>query len=70
MSRSCVNGADLFCYVCGEETLASQRCSITTRIKKAYHLYFECKLGDQDKKWALHVVCKIVCNTSWRLDKS
>ena len=28
MSRSCVNSADLFCYVCGEVTLASQRPSI------------------------------------------
>jgi len=27
-------------------------------IKKAYHLYFGCKLGDQDNKWALHIVCK------------
>ena len=27
-------------------------------IKKAYHLYFGCKLGDQDKKLAPHIVCK------------
>lgn len=58
MSRSCVNSVDLFCYVCGEVTLASQRRSITPLIKKAYHLYFGCKLGDQDKKWAPHIVCK------------
>jgi hypothetical protein len=44
--------------VCGEVTLASQRCSITPLIKKAYRLYFGCKLGDQDKKWVLHIVCK------------
>jgi len=64
MSRSCVNSADLFCYVCGEVTLALQR-HRTPLIKKAYHLYFECKLGDQDEKW----VPQTVCNTSWRLDK-
>jgi len=58
MSRPCVNSADRFCYVCGEATLASQRCSITPLTKKAYHLYFGCKLGDQDKKWAPHIVCK------------
>ena len=58
MSRSCMNSADLFPYVCGEVTLASQRSSITPLIKKAYHLYFGCKLGDQDKKWAPHIVCK------------
>jgi len=50
MSRSSVNSADLFCYVCGEVTSVSQRRSIMPLIKKAYHLYFGCKLGDQDKK--------------------
>jgi hypothetical protein len=43
---------------CGEVTLASQGCSITRLIKKAYHPYFGCKLGDQDKKWAPHIVSK------------
>ena len=57
MSCSCVNSADLFCYVCGEVT-ASQWHSITPLIKKAYDLYFGCKLGDQDKKWVLHIECK------------
>ena len=52
-----VNSVDLFCYVCREVTLASQRPSIKLLIKKAYHLYFGCKLGDQDKKWAQHTVC-------------
>jgi len=27
-------------------------------IEKAYHLYFGCKLGDQDMKWTPHIVCK------------
>ena len=58
MSHSCVSSMDLFCYVCGEETLASQRRSITPLIKKANHLYFGYKLGDQDKKRAPHIVCK------------
>jgi len=58
MSCSCVNSADLFCYVCGEVTLASQKHSIMPLIKKAHHLYFGCKLSDQDKKWALYIVCK------------
>ena len=58
MCRSFVNSADLFCYVCGEVMLASQRRSITPLIKKAYHLHFGCKLGDQDKKWVPHIVCK------------
>ena len=69
MSCSCVNSVKLFCYVCGEVTLASQRRSITPLIKKAYHLYFRCKLGGQDKVGATHCV-QIMCSTSWRLDKS
>ena len=58
MSRSCVNSVDLFCYVCGKVTLASQIRSVTPLIKKSYILYFGCKVGDQDKKWAPHTVCK------------
>jgi len=58
MCRFCVNFADLFCYVCGEVTLAAQRRSIRLLIKKTYHLYFGCKLGDQDKKCEPHIVWK------------
>ena len=57
MSRKCVNNLDNFCYICGEVTFASRKCSITASIKKAYCLYFDCKVGDQDKKWAPHVCC-------------
>jgi len=59
MSRCCVNSADLFCCVCvwGSD-VRSQRRSIKPPIKKAYHLYFGCKLGDQYKKRAPHIVCK------------
>jgi len=67
MSRSCVNSADLFCYACGEVMLLSQRRPIMFLIKKAYHLYFWCKLGDQDKKWAPHIVWKscAICLGGW-----
>jgi hypothetical protein len=58
MFCSCVNSADLFHYVCGEVTSESQRRSITPIIKKAYHLYFGCKLDDQYMKYTPHVVCK------------
>ena len=50
-------GPMLLC-VWGEVTSASQRRSMTPLIKKAYHLYFGCKLGDQEKKWTPHIVCK------------
>ena len=59
MPRSCVNSADLFSCVCGEVTLASQRRCITPMIKKAYHLYFGCKVVDQEKKWPPQNVCKL-----------
>jgi len=58
MPRSCVNSADNFCYICGEVTFARQRKVITTIVKKAYHLYFGCKIGDQDKSWAPHICCR------------
>ena len=57
MPRNCMNKADSFCYICGEITFSSQKRSITAMIRKAYHLYFGCKIGDQDKSWAPHVCC-------------
>jgi len=69
MSFCYVSRMDPLCYVGGEVTLASQRRSVTPLIKKAYHLYFVCNLRDQDDVGAAHCV-QIMCNTSWRLDKS
>jgi len=37
---------------------ARQRKVIAAIVKKAYHLYFGCKIGDQDKSWALHLWCR------------
>ena len=64
MSRKCVNNPDNFYYICGEGTFASRKCSITSAIKKAYFLYFDCKIEDrdQDQKRAPHVCCT-VCST-------
>jgi len=56
--RLCTNKPDIFCYVCGEYTLLPQRNSVTSFIKQAYDAYFGMKLGDQDKTWAPHMVCK------------
>jgi hypothetical protein len=49
MPRKCVNGVDSFCYVCGDYTIKLNRKTVTLLIKKAYELYFGCKIGDQDK---------------------
>src|ERR1700755_3458238 len=56
--RSCRNNPDFFCYICGEYTLAMHRKGITSFVKRAYQAYFQVKLGDQDKSWAPHTVCK------------
>ena len=56
--RKCVNDPDIFCYICGRYTLADQRRSVTDFVKRAYLGFFEVKLGDQDKDWAPHIVCR------------
>lgn len=56
--RSCVNHPDVFCYVCGEYTFIENRKPISDFLKRAYLAYFSVKLGDQDKTWAPHSVCK------------
>jgi hypothetical protein len=57
MQQKCVNSADKFCYICGDVTISSQKRAITPIIRKAYHLYFGCQIGDQDKSWAPHISC-------------
>ena len=56
--RSCCNDLDSFCYICGEYILKEHERSITDLVRKVYRAYFGVKLGDQDKPWAPHVVCK------------
>ena len=58
MPRNCIISADNVCYICGEVKSARQRKAITAIVKKAYDLYFGCKIGDQDKSWALHICCR------------
>ena len=58
MPRQCTNSPDLFCYICGQFTTTDQKLAITALVKRCYLAYFGCKLGDQDKPWAPHVVCK------------
>lgn len=56
--RGCVISPDSFCYVCGEYTVKSQQRNISEFVKKVYFAYFKLKLGDQDKTWAPHKVCR------------
>ena len=58
MPQKCINSPNSFCYICGEFTVADDRRSITTNIKKLYQAYFGIKLDDQDISFAPHIVCK------------
>ena len=58
MRRNGINSVDNFCYICVEVPFARQRKAITATVKKAYHLYFGCKMGDQYKSWAPHMCCR------------
>ena len=62
MPRKCVNTADAFFDICGHVTFTRQKRPITPSVKKAYHLYFGCKIGDQDKQWAPHICCASCAN--------
>ena len=56
--RRCTNDPDVFCYICGEFTVKRQRMEIDDFVQMAYLAYFGLKLGDQDKSWDPHMVCK------------
>ena len=52
-------------------TITPYRKPVTDLIKCAYDGYFGIKLGDQDKPWAPHMVCKTRIETlrGWTNDK-
>ena len=56
--RGCINDPDIFCYICGSFVPSVQRQNITPFVKNVYYAYFGVKLGDQDKVWAPHKVCR------------
>ena len=57
MSRKCLTDSDSFRFICGEFTSKAQR-EESKPLKRAYHLYFGIKVGDQNKT---RVPCK--CGT-------
>ena len=70
--RQCSNDPNIFCYICGSFTLKTQRRNITDFVKSVYFAYFKVPLGDQDKRWAPHKVCKTCVETlrSWSQGKN
>ncbi len=61
--RCCKLDPDFFCYICGEFLTSKQRLNITEFVKTTYKAYFGIQLGDQDKSWAPHKVCKTCTET-------
>ena len=60
-----------FCYVRGKYALPAHRQNISHKMKIAYNCYLGCKVGDQNKKRALHICCNS-CNTQllrWAVGK-
>ena len=64
--RHCHNDPDIFCYICGEYMPKGYRFYVRDFTRRAYHAYFGLKLGNQDKAWAPHKVCKH-CTETLRL---
>ena len=64
MPRNFVKSADNFCYIFGEVAFAKQRKAVTAIAKKAYHLHFGCKIGDQDISCAPYICC-LKCATNF-----
>ena len=56
--RKCLNNPDFFCFLFSSSTIPSQRANISVFVKQAFFAYFKVKLGDQDKPWVPHKVCK------------
>ena len=56
--RGCVNGPDMFCYICRSIVPSVQQQNMTPFVKNVYYACFGVKLVDQDKAWAPHKVCR------------
>ena len=56
--RKYLNIPDSFCYIWGSFIIPSHMKSIRTFVNKTYFAYLKVKLGDQDKSWGPHKVCK------------
>ena len=56
----CRNNPDVvvFCYIRGEYMMAKYPFTVRDFTRRAYEAYFGINLGDQDKSWAPHKMCK------------
>jgi hypothetical protein len=51
------NKPDNFCYIFQGLTVKAQRKPLSPLVRKAYEIYFGCKVGDTDKVWAPKICC-------------
>lgn len=56
-TRSCFNSPNSFCCVCSQFVVKRQCRSITPSVKLAYNKHFGCRVGNQNKTWAPHIIC-------------
>ena len=56
--RQCQNNPDVFRYISGKYMIAKYRFNVRDFTKRAYEAYFGMKLGDQEKSWTPHKMCK------------
>ena len=56
--RRCLNNPDVFCYICDAYMTKKQRFNVCDFTKRANQAFFGMKLGNQNKSWAPHKVCK------------
>ena len=61
--REFLNHLISFCFIYADYTFTEQWKSITDFVKRIYLSYFKIKLEDQEKKWAPHIVWKLVLCT-------
>jgi len=50
-------------YLYGEMVLKSQRSPLSKPVRKAYELYFGCKVGDEGKVLGLRICCGLCSRT-------
>ena len=70
--RCCVYDPDIFCYKCGSFVPSVQLQNIASFVKNVYYTYSDIKLGNQDKAWTPHRVCRNCVSSlrQWSTGKS
>lgn len=54
MTRFRKSKPNVFCYISGKMRFKEQRKKLSQVVQKTYEFYFDCKIGNQDKVWAVN----------------